>query len=39
MEDKFSGRAIIREYDDILEIKIPIKKRIYMIIFGFFSFD
>ncbi|WP_156286304.1 hypothetical protein [Oceanivirga salmonicida] len=33
MEDEFIGRAIIREYDDILEIKIPTRKKIFEILF------
>ncbi|WP_067143683.1 hypothetical protein [Oceanivirga salmonicida] len=33
MEDEFIGRAIIREYNDILEIKILAKKSIFIIIF------
>ncbi|WP_067141275.1 hypothetical protein [Oceanivirga salmonicida] len=33
MEAEFAGRAIIREFDDILEIKIPSKKSIFAIIF------
>ncbi|WP_067141272.1 hypothetical protein [Oceanivirga salmonicida] len=36
MEEKFTGRAIIREYDDILEIKIPSRKKIFEIIFILF---
>ncbi|WP_197035264.1 hypothetical protein, partial [Oceanivirga salmonicida] len=33
MKAEFTGRAIIREYDDILEIKIPSRKEIFKIIF------